>query len=225
LDDELIRDAETKNVSIDVIPFIKIGFISSEDIKHTIEKTLTIGAAIVFTSVNAVEAVAQKINEQKQNWKIFCIGHATKGSVEKHFGKKAIAGIADNAKELAKEIINEEISEVVFFCSDQRRDELPDLLKKNGVEIKEIVVYETVLTPKKIEKNYVGILFFSPSAVQSFFQKNKLNEQTVLFAIGNTTADEIKKNSKNKIVICESPDKKILIEKVINYFQTKLTHH
>src|SRR5258706_9822828 len=45
----------------------------------------------------------------------------------------------------------------------------------------------------RAEKVYDGILFFSPSGVESFFNTNEVNEQTILFAIGNTTATEIKK--------------------------------
>lgn len=223
LDDELIREAETKDILIDVLPFIKTELVSSTDTQNKIENILAIAATIVFTSVNAVEAVSQKIKDQKP--KIFCIGHATKASVEKYFGEGSIAGFADNARELAEAIINEKISEVIFFCSDHRRDELPDLLKKNNVEVKEFVVYRTISIPKKIEKNYDGILFFSPSAVKSFFQNNQADDQTVLFAIGNTTANEIKEFSKNKIVVSDTPEKKILLEKAINFFQTNRIHH
>ena len=116
-------------------------------------------------------------------------------------------------------------SEVIFFCGDQRRDELPGLLKKNKIEVKEIVVYKTIATPKKIEKKYDGILFFSPSAVKSFFQENKLDDQTIPFAIGNTTADEIKKFSKNKIVISDMPDGKTVLQKAVEFFQTNSIHH
>jgi uroporphyrinogen-III synthase len=93
------------------------------------------------------------------------------------------------------------------------------------VGVKEIVVYKTIATPKKIEKKYDGILFFSPSAVKSFFQENKLDDQTILFAIGNTTADEVKKFSNSKIVVSDAPDKKTLLNKVFSYFQTNHIHH
>ena len=126
---------------------------------------------------------------------------------------------------MAKAILDANVSEVIFFCGDQRRDELPGLLKKNKIEVKEIVVYKTTATPEKIEKRYDGILFFSPSAIKSFFQKNKLDEQVTLFVIGNTTADEIKKFSKNKIVVSDVPDKKTLLHKVISYFQMNPIHH
>ena len=158
-------------------------------------------------------------------WKVFCIGYATNQSVAKIFGEKSIEGVADNAKELANAILDAHVDEVIFFCGDQRRDELPGLLKQNRIEVKEIVVYKTIATPKKIEKKYDGILFFSPSAVKSFFQENKLDDQTIPFAIGNTTADEIKKFSKNKIVISDMPDGKTVLQKAVEFFQTNSLHH
>ena len=39
---------------------------------------------------------------------------------------------------------------------------------------------------------------------------NKINKQTILFAIGSTTADEIKKYSDNKIIISKESVKEIL---------------
>jgi uroporphyrinogen-III synthase len=102
---------------------------------------------------------------------------------------------------------------------------LPELLKKKNIGVNEIIVYKTIITPQKIEKKYDGILFFSPSAVKSFFEKNILDGQTVLFAIGSTTADKIRKFSKNKIVVSDVPDKTTLLNKAISYFQTNPIHH
>ena len=144
---------------------------------------------------------------------------------EKYFGEKSIAGVADNAKELARTILDANLNEVIFFCGDQRRDELPELLRKNKVEVKELIVYNTIATPKRIEKKYDAILFFSPSAVKSFFQENNLDKEVTLFAIGLTTADEIKNFSKNKIVVSDVPDKNSLLDKVISYFDLNPIHH
>jgi uroporphyrinogen-III synthase len=220
-----MKDALSQNISVDEIPFIKTNPLLTDKTLREIGQNLTKSSTVVFTSVNAVEAVALKLSSQGPNWKIFCMGYATKQSVEKYFGEKSVAGIANNAKELAGEIINAKIKDVIFFCGDQRRKELQQLLKQNKIEVNEIIVYETVVTPQKIERNYDGILFFSPSAVRSFFQKNQLNNETVLFAIGNTTADEIKKFTTNKIVISDEPEKRILLEKVISYFKTNTIPH
>ena len=82
----------------------------------------------------------------------------------------------------------------------------------------EIEVYQTNMIHHTVEKNYDGILFFSPSAVQSFFSTNKLNDKTILFAIGNTTASAIKKYSTNKIIVADEAGKSNLVEKAIEYF-------
>jgi len=225
VDDEFIREAQAKDALVDVMPFIKTEPISSTELQKKIQHALSISKTVVFTSTNAVEAVGSEIKDQKITWRIFCIGYATKRSVEEYFGKKSIAGVADNAKELAQLIISAGISEATFFCGDQRRDVLPDQLRKNNIEVKEVVVYKTVATPGKIKKKYDGILFFSPSAVKSFFQENKLDQQVILFAIGSVTAEEIKKFSKNKIVISEVPDKRILLDSVAAYFESNPIHH
>lgn len=225
LEDKFIHEAKVKDVLIDVVPFIKSESISSTELKKKIQEALAVPTTIVFTSSNAVEAIVSEIGDQKITWKIFCIGHSTKQSVSKSFGEGSIAGVADNAKELGETIVKANVTRAIFFCGDQRRDELPGQLKKNNIEVEEIVVYKTILTPQKIEKKYDGILFFSPSAVKSFFQINRLNDETILFAIGNTTADEIKNISKNKIVISDVPEKKSLLDIAISYFQMNPIHH
>jgi len=225
MDEAFIKDAASKNILIDVHPFITTGSISSIEVQQEIEQALMLSATVVFTSVKGVEAVAAELDEQRPDWQIFCIGHATRQCCEKYFGEDLIAGIADNAEELADVIIDAQIENVIFFCGDQRRNELPGLLKKNDIVVNEIVVYETIAASQKIEKKYDGILFFSPSAVQSFFRSNQSDDQTVLFAIGNTTANEIKKYSRNKIIVSDEPEKSILLKKVADYFQANRIHN
>jgi uroporphyrinogen-III synthase len=164
------------------------------------------------------------LDDQQPDWTIYCISHATKQAVEKHFGKDAVAGVADNAKVLAELMIAElEDDQVIFFCGDQRRDYLPDELRKNDIEVTEIIVYQTILLPHKIEKSYNGILFFSPTAVASFFQKNKSIDQAILFAIGETTANEIRNFSENKILVAPEPSKRSLLDEAIGFFEQ--VHH
>lgn len=226
LDETLIKDATSRNVFIDVSPFIKIEPISSIEVQEKIKQASTRTVTVVFTSVNAVEVVISELAGQKPDWEIFCIGHATHQLTETYFGKKSILGLADSAKDLANIIINKtSAAEVIFFCGNKRRNELPDLLQKNDIGVNEIVVYQTESIPHRTEKKYDGILFYSPSAVQGFFEMNQLGGQVILFAIGVITAKEIKRFSKNKIVVSDIPDKKNLLETTINYFQTNPVHH
>ncbi|MEO8712994.1 MAG: uroporphyrinogen-III synthase, partial [Parafilimonas sp.] len=110
--------------------------------------------------------------------------------------------------------------ELYFFCGDKRRDELPELLLQNNIAVNEVEVYTTTIFPHTVEKDYDGILFFSPSAVEGFFENNSVPENSILFAIGNTTAEEIKKFTNNKIVVSVKPGKQNLFEKMIEYFST-----
>ena len=144
-----------------------------------------------------------------RNWKIYCIG---KTEVAMRFGEDAIAGNAHSAKELAEKMIRtHDGREVYFFCGDRRRDELPDLLRKQGFTVHELTVYRTVTTPHRLAHPYDGISFFSPSAVESFFSVNAVASEVPLFAIGETTAETIRRCCTNPVVVGGRPDKEDLI--------------
>jgi len=226
LSKELIHAAAEKNIFIESISFIETEMIVDENLKEKIKNLSHHSLNIVFTSMNAVEAVTKYLNGIKPNWKIFCIGNTTKKLTEENFAKNSIARTADSASALANVIISEKnISSVVFFCGNQRRDELPEKLLHHNIEVKEMVVYKTIPSSHQITKDYDGIIFYSPSAVNSFFSVNKINQRTILFAIGNTTATEMKKFVPNKIIIANEPSKKLLAEQAINYFEIQPTHN
>ena len=213
-----ITDAAQKNICIDEMNFIDTKENISEKVKNRISDISKKNITAIFTSSNAVNAV-EKIVSKQTNWKIFCIEPATKKRIEKLFPGSSIVASATDAAELSKKIINEfSIKEVVFFCGNQRRDLLPTELAKHQIGVEELVVYETIETPKIVSKKYDGVLFFSPSAVRSFFARNKLEAGIPIFTIGKTTADEVKSFSNNSIVISEIPGIENLIAEVIQYF-------
>ncbi|MES1223555.1 MAG: uroporphyrinogen-III synthase [Bacteroidota bacterium] len=219
VDESLLWDALQKEIAIEAVSFIETEPIQSVQVQQEIELAFIQSTTVVFTSMNAVEAVAAEADGQDPDWNIYCIGNTTRQLIIEYFGEEKIQGTANSAAELAELIVEEEnTDEVIFFCGDQRRDELPDILRSNNIDVTEIVVYHTISVPKKINKNYNGILFFSPSAVDSFFKLNKPGKQTILFAIGNTTANAIKKYADNKIIISKTPDKEHMIKEVVNYF-------
>ena len=81
-----------------------------------------------------------------------------------------------------------------------RRNELEGILKDRKIQLNEFNIYSTTLSPSEIKLFPTdGILFFSPSAIQSYVLKNKITTET-LFCIGNTTATEAKKYSTNIII-------------------------
>lgn len=219
LEDSLINTAREHGIEIDVLSFIETEMIQTTTIRQEIKKVLQQPATVIFTSMNAVEAIARQLQGEQVNWNIYCVGTATAILAKKYFGEKTITATATHAAELAKLIARKNhISSVTFFCGDRRRDELPDILRNNGIGVNEIIVYRTTGLPQTIKRNYHGILYFSPSAAESFFSVNKLPGDTLLFAIGNTTANEITKHSTNKIIISDKPGKENLVRKMIEFF-------
>ncbi len=219
LSEALVETVRQEGINMDILPFIETEPIQSIEIQQEIEQALAKTATVIFTSMNAVEAVAYYLDEQP-DWRIYCIGNTTRERVKEHFGEAAIAGTASTAATLAEAIVEDEpAEEIIFFCGDQRRAELPEILESNGFELTELVVYHTIAVPHKITRAYNGILFFSPSAADSFFSTNKVNGQTILFAIGATTAKAIKKYTNNKIIIGDEPAKEHLVELVLDFFR------
>ena len=209
----LIDEAAAKGVIIDVLPFIRTRQLEEEGLVRQLEKLVGRSLVAVFTSTNAVAAIR---GPEQPDWKIFCLGGATRRAVAARFGESLIAGTADSAKELAEVIIRRETPrELWFFCGDSRREELPESLRSAGWVVHEVVVYQTILTPHRIDKRYDAIAFFSPSAVESFFSVNKIDPQVPLFAIGRTTAASLHEHCPNPVTISERPDEQIMIRQII----------
>lgn len=214
---QLVEEAANNDIVIDELSFIETKIVDDEKIAVIIEQYLQQDIIAVFTSMNAVEAVARHKNRPPR-WKIYCIGNTTETLVEDYFGKGIIGGTANSAGELGDVIIKDKIEAVIFFCGDLRREELPEKLKQHGVIINELVVYNTTETPVKVNKRYNGILFFSPSTVQSFFSVNEVDQETQLFAIGSTTAKAIQQYNKSNVVISGSPGKENMVRMMMEYY-------
>lgn len=217
----LIDNAAKKYILVDCISFIETKPLQDEHVLLSADK-YGINTAVIFTSMNAVEFLANAIDTTDIRWRIACIGEATLQLVQNKFPKSTIIATADNARLLAQKIIalNSD-KHIVFFCGDKRREELPAMLRASNIEVEEVVIYKTIETSVVIEKRYDAILFYSPSAVVSFFSANKIDTETVLFAIGETTANTIKDFSNNKIIISDSPGKEALLKLAVNSFAKK----
>lgn len=221
LDKAIIKKAAEEDVVIDVMSFIKTEKIINTETEKKIIELLQQKITVVFTSMNAVDSVKAYISEPP-SWKIYSIGNTTKKLVTQIFGEESIAGFANNGEQLSKVMLkNKRIRKIFFFCGNIRRDTIPAKLTNNGLAVEEIVVYKTIETSGIIKKNYDGILFYSPSAVQSFFKKNTVSNKTELFAIGATTANAIEQFSNQPVIIAEIPGKENLVDLAVNHFSKR----
>jgi uroporphyrinogen-III synthase len=216
----LTEKAACMNIELDAVPFIQTVPSIPVEMKEEITRLAGMRVTVVFTSVHAVEAVSAQLAGSTPEWKVFCIAHATQQAAIKHFGADCIEGTADSSGELADTIMERiKTGSVFFFCGDQRRDELPTKLSGAGIEVAERVVYKTRASSEAISKKYDGVLFFSPSAVHSFFSLNSLPNDTILFVIGPTTANALSDYTANKIIVSRSPDKSMLVQMALGYFR------
>lgn len=167
----------------------------------------------IFTSKNAVRAVAGLDIEIQQ---CFCVGTTTQKLLVEQ--GRTVVEIGLNAKELASKIV-EKYSDMsfTFFCGNLRRDELPNILQEHSIALEEKIVYHTVQTPQNYERAFDGVLFFSPSAVQSHMTENNIVNSKV-FCIGNTTASELQQYT-DQIIIANKPTVENVIVQAVKYFK------
>jgi uroporphyrinogen-III synthase len=151
--------------------------------------------AWIFTSQNAVENLTQT----NFTGKVYASGKQTANALKgKGFDSKS--GASETALSLAETIAEDGITSALFFCGNIRRNELPEYLAKKDVQLKEEVVYHTLLEPKMIPTQKGDALFFmSPSAVESFAMMNPFSTEIDYYSIGETTANALRKKGVQKI--------------------------
>jgi uroporphyrinogen-III synthase len=217
----LIEQAKQNDIDIIEQEFISFQpIITKEKAKEVLDLIGARKEYVVFTSANAVAPFKYYFHlGYTANWKVFCLSGKTKEAIENSGFLGEIVNTAENASGLAQKIVEQGIKEIIFFCGNKRRDELPDVLRSYHINVHEVVVYETIETPSIATDDLQGLMFFSPSAVTSFFSVNQINKQTVCFAIGKTTANTITGYTDNKIIISEYPSQEMMLATVNLYFQ------
>jgi uroporphyrinogen-III synthase len=212
----VIAEAAAMNVLVEELSLISTQPVQNEELFDAIKRFATEKKTVVFTSMNAVEAVAAHVHDTP-NWKVYAMGNTTRKLVAEKWGADRLVGTAENAQRLGERLIDDGVRDVLFFCGNIRRDELPNKIRSEGGRVEEVVVYETEETPVKLAKDYDGILFFSPSAVHAFFRQNKAAKTTVLFAIGKTTEEALRQYKAKRIVVANVADKVEMAQQAIAY--------
>lgn len=168
------------------------------------------GFSVIFTSVRAVKSFFK--NGFHIYNKIYVVGRKT----EEELKNKEIEAfkVARNANELADFIIEHCYNEsFLHFCGDLALDVLDEKLSSRNISYRREIVYRTELLFPIVKKRYNAIVFFSPSGVKSFVRNNHL-EGKEIFAIGNTTANEIRKHTTQPIHISEENNLEDLLIKL-----------
>jgi uroporphyrinogen-III synthase len=217
---DVLAQARKKGMVVIDEDFIAITYVVGPEIA---KELLSIKEHIVFTSQHAVQGLIRNMEVQPISLagkKIFCLEKETLRATD-DLKDIFIAGTAADAAALALTILEKkEVRELSFICGSLRRDELPSKLKEAGVNVQEIEVYRTELKAHLVKEAYAGVLFFSPSGAESFFQANVLTKDLPCFCIGNTTAAAVALHTTNPIIIAGETSQESLLASAEQYFYT-----
>ena len=211
-----LSESQTKlfhnNIASENSDFIKVrsNRIAPKVVKDVIEN-------VIITSKNGVEALLDNFTKEELNFKnIFCVGRRTKKMIQQKIGP--VNHAEKNAERLA-EYLSKEMkgNSVTYFCSDLRLDTLSKILTENKIEVNEVEAYKTMYSPELVSESIDGVMFYSPSAVNSYLQKNTTDK--VAFCIGASTAKEAQKYFE-KVEVAQIPTVESVIELVnLHYVQ------
>ncbi len=202
-----------KNVKVDSTDFLKISLnrIPKPILKSKIDN-------VIITSQNAVEAITTIVPKEELQFKnIYCVGRRTKKLIESKIGK--VTHSENSAKALADYLVEFiDGTEVTHFCSDTRLDELSKTLEENHIKVNEVEAYKTILDTETIDASVEGVMFYSPSSVESFLKSNSADEK-VAYCIGETTAVEARKHFE-EVRVARIPTVESVIELVNEHYNS-----
>lgn len=221
LPQRLIAEAAGVGIALDTVSFIDVQPVTGPAIMGIITELSHQANTVVFTSANAVTAIAPYIKGDVPGWKVYATAPGAIKAIDKHLSGCTIAGTAGNAAALGTQLIADGISNVTFFCSDKRMDTLPLMLAAAGISTNEVIVYNTIETPVALSTVYDAILLFSPSGVSSYLSANVLPAGAALFAIGTTTAAAIYQHTGRVATVSSNPEKESVLNAALLYFQQK----
>jgi uroporphyrinogen-III synthase len=192
------------------------------EIKNNFFQLNKINMNLIFSSQNAVLSLMEQNGwEILKTKNVFCVGIKTKELLEANgFTVDVYMDYASELAEIITLIYNKQ--SYTFLSGNLRKETLPEALKSEGIAFNEIEVYQTTLAPFKIseQEKFDGILFFSPSAVESYLTDNKIKNE-ICFCVGTTTAKTLELNKVKNIVIAETPTIDEVIVDVIHYYNSE----
>lgn len=131
-----------------------------------------------------------------------------------------VAAKSTNAISLAQIIArNADVKAIDFFCGTQTLNDLPEYLITKGISVNRTEVFNIGMKPESVSLMAAdALLFFTPSAVYSFFSCNQPAESVPVFCIGETTAEAVHYRCDNPKILADEPTDDSVIAKVLEFF-------
>lgn len=168
---------------------------------------------IFFSSKNAVKFFFLQ-NPVVGNQKFACIGKSTADALRKNGKRADFIGYSTDTKLTGKQFASRVGDGIVLF--PQAKGSLQSV--QNGFVKKEqvidLVVYETLKKNSEEIPQSEIVVFTSPSNVEAYFEKNKINSNQKVVAMGEATGSALKKFGVNKYSLPDSFDDAGLVRAV-----------
>ncbi len=172
---------------------------------------------VIIANKHSVEALLNNFSAvELQFKKIYCVGRRTKRLIEKRIGP--VKHVEKNEKALAEYLVEYiDGTEATYFSGDAQDDELTSILNNNHININQVEAYQTKYDAETVEDSVEGVLFYSPSTVQSYLKEN--HPDKIAFCINETTATEAKKKFED-VRVTKVPTTENLIQLVNQHYDT-----
>lgn len=214
IEDNMKSKLEEHGINYSVVPFIAISIcrLDEKTIAHFSDKNLT---SLIFTSKNAVNGfVHNNLSKIFDSASCYCVGQKTANRLtDIGFVPKIIC---NTAQELAEELKDRVSEKFLYLKGNISLDVIPNTLAKYGIEVDEIIIYNTTKHNTSIDTTvFDTVMFCSPSAVDAFFELNTVSLNTQIYAIGSTTAEAVKNYIQKEVLIPGTPTVQSLIDMII----------
>jgi len=162
---------------------------------------------LMFTSKQAVVS-ANSIDKRWKEFDSVAIGGATKAKIEELGGRVIFSPKNFYGESLAKDILDKFRDRKILYLRPRVISfDSKSFLEKNGVYIKEQIIYETRC--KKYSKGFqpkkgATIIFTSPSTIRCFFKNFKWDSSYKAVIIGEATKKELPEIVK-RVYIAKKP--------------------
>lgn len=169
--------------------------VQAQDLVATIfvDFLLDHASCYVFSSEKAVLALQHSKQTLPLGAHILVVGCKSKTRLEKM--GYCIKHMESSARELAEWMLRFlPAQKIIHLCSDKALDIFSEKLGEGeGWKYSQKIVYKTKELCPLLEQKFDALVFFSPSGVRSFLQKNTL-EVAAIFSLGESTSQEIEKH-------------------------------
>lgn len=194
--------------------------------------------SIAFTSRRAAHAFTARMRSRDISWSgredapvVWAVGQATAAELGGMLGSVRVPGRSGTAKQsaaeiLARSMVQEAVSGPLLFpCGDLRRDELPDELRKHGIEVDEVVCYRSVLADESQARTAAArgtvLVVASPSVADLLARACPRATRPELLAVGPTTAASARAAGWSPAAVAEEPTVRALSSAILGLLSNR----